>query len=89
MTLWCPRCGRNTSHRVLFHMTPPKTMCYECTHYDTRSIPTVPRVTPLQVPSDEKPRLCHRCYSSAAGGDYLFGTCIEADKSTNPPQHRP
>ena len=89
MTLWCRKCRRNTSHRVLLHTTRPKTMCYMCNAYDSRPIPTVPRVRPQQVPSGEQPRLCHRCYSGAAGGDCLFGTCIEGDKPTDPPQHCP
>jgi hypothetical protein len=86
MTFPCPRCRRNTPHRVLWHTTPPTTMCYMCNEYDSRPIPTVLWPRPQQVTPTKRPRLCQRCYSGSVGGDCVFGTCLEADKPTDPPQ---
>jgi hypothetical protein len=81
MDLPCPTCRRTTPHRVLLHTTPAKMMCYECGTYGEYKVPTVPLV---KSPTTKRGALCQRCYSAAAGGDCLFGECIEGDKATDP-----
>jgi hypothetical protein len=65
-SFWCWKCRKNTSHRMLLHTTPIKTMCYECGEFGEYKAPTVPSVRPQQASSTKQHPSCQRCYSGAA-----------------------